>query len=68
MGANSESHPVTVDRLSSTGYNDSDHGLTIESAATLVDKDIDAQENGDLREEHTPLTNKGNLLISLHEE
>lgn len=56
--AGTESHSTGLDGLSPTGYNNSEHGLTVESTATLVEKDIDAQENEDLKEEHTPLTDR----------
>lgn len=52
------SHSTGLDGLSPTGYNNSEHGLTVESTATLVEKDIDTQENKDLNEEHTPLTDR----------
>jgi len=55
---NQESNSATLDGLSPTGYNNSEHGLTVESTATLVEKDIDTQENEDLKEEHTPLTDR----------
>ena len=49
--------PQQSDNLSATGYTNSKHGITIESTASLVQRDTEIQDS-QMSEEHMPLTDR----------